>query len=444
MSLNDYLERRLSRRERTKRVVLIFDQFEEILTVEPDRPGGQGGVLRPGRRGAARPPALGAVLDARGLRRRARSRTCGRSRRGSATRFRLDLLGATAARAGDPGAGARRRRRRSPTPPRAGSADDLAACGCSGPTAHVEEQRARRRAGPAPGRLLPPLGAAARRRRADHRGGRGEPVGDVDTALAGYYAEHVARGRPPRPASASGRSATGSSAQLITAQGIARAGAPGAEQSQGLANRAIEPLIDAHLVRAEKRRGATWFELAHDRLIEPIRANNAAWREAHLSSLQRQAVLWTARAGPTACCCAMPLWPRPRHGRPSRARSPTSSTTFWRAAGGARDIRRARRNKRLIRLLAVVASVIGVIAVVLTVLALQARDQAEVARTEAIARQLAAQSLRSPRDPPARAAAGGRGLRAADQHAHSEREVGPVCRAGDRRRNIAAGPSGTD
>ena len=66
----------------------------------------------------------------------------------------------------------------------------------------------------------------------------------------------------------------------------------GADASQGLPNAAIWPLVNAHLVRAEQRRGATWFELAHDRLIAPVRADNAAWFAAHLSTLQRQAALW--------------------------------------------------------------------------------------------------------------------------------------------------------
>src|SRR6266542_3021260 len=79
---------------------------------------------------------------------------------------------------------------------------------------------------------------------------------------------------------------------------ITLADVEGVGQSQGLDNRAIRALIDAYLVRAEKRRGATWFELAHDRLIEPIRSDNAAWSVSHLSQLQRQADLWDTRSRP--------------------------------------------------------------------------------------------------------------------------------------------------
>jgi WD40 repeat protein len=122
-------------------------------------------------------------------------------------------------------------------------------------------------------------------------------VGDVDTALRSYYAGTVAavasqtqlRERTLRE---------WCDRQLITEQGIRGQVLQGPERSQGLDNRSIWPLVDAHLVRAEQRRGATWFELAHDRLIEPVRADNAAWREAHLTPFQRQAALWEETGRP--------------------------------------------------------------------------------------------------------------------------------------------------
>ena len=64
-----------------------------------------------------------------------------------------------------------------------------------------------------------------------------------------------------------------------------------AERSGGLENGVIWEMVDAHLVRAEKRGGATWFELTHDRLVAPVRADNAAWFEKHLTLFQRQANL---------------------------------------------------------------------------------------------------------------------------------------------------------
>src|SRR3712207_5166771 len=46
------------------------------------------------------------------------------------------------------------------------------------------------------------------------------------------------------------------------------------------------------------RSQATWYELAHDRMIEPVRRDNAAWRAQHLSSFERSAALWEQEGRP--------------------------------------------------------------------------------------------------------------------------------------------------
>ncbi len=116
-------------------------------------------------------------------------------------------------------------------------------------------------------------------------------AGDVDTALAGYYAERVHEIAEQ----------TGVSERtirewflhhLITDLGIRGQLVKEPDETQGLANTAIEQLVDAHLVRAEQRRGVTWYELAHDRLIEPVQLDNFDWLQEHLSTLQREAALW--------------------------------------------------------------------------------------------------------------------------------------------------------
>ena len=122
-------------------------------------------------------------------------------------------------------------------------------------------------------------------------------VGDVDSALGEYYAGQVAA------VAAQARTHERSirhwfERRLITEQGIRVQVLQGARTSQGLNNRAIWLLVDAHLVRAERQRGATWFELAHDRLIGPVQADNAAWRQAHLSPVQHQAALWESQGQP--------------------------------------------------------------------------------------------------------------------------------------------------
>ena len=69
-------------------------------------------------------------------------------------------------------------------------------------------------------------------------------------------------------------------------------------QSGGLDNALIEKLIDAHLVRGETRASATWYELAHDRLIEPVLHDNQQWFAAHLSKVEQRALQWQREGEP--------------------------------------------------------------------------------------------------------------------------------------------------
>ncbi len=130
-----------------------------------------------------------------------------------------------------------------------------------------------------------------------------ESLGNVDTALADYYAERVAStvqetGIGERPIRDWFEN------QLITDQGIRGQVLMGPKVSGNLDNRAIKHLVNSHLVRSEKRGGATWFELAHDRLIDPIRKNNAAWLLENLSVMQRQAILWDGQNRPDSLLLA--------------------------------------------------------------------------------------------------------------------------------------------
>ncbi|HEX6306018.1 MAG TPA: hypothetical protein VFZ76_17600 [Anaerolineales bacterium] len=122
-------------------------------------------------------------------------------------------------------------------------------------------------------------------------------IGDVDTALADYYAERLAVAS--ESTNISQRIIRDwFDRQLISEQGIRSQVLMGAEKSGGLDNRVIRMLENAHLVRTEKRGGAAWFELAHDRLIEPVRQNNLAWMHKNLSLLQRTADVWNRQERP--------------------------------------------------------------------------------------------------------------------------------------------------
>jgi hypothetical protein len=114
-------------------------------------------------------------------------------------------------------------------------------------------------------------------------------VGDVDSALATYYVNKV-RAAATQTGIAERTIRTWFTERLITGQNIRNQVLHGSDQ--GLTTQAIDALVNAYLVRREERRGATWFELAHDRLVTPVQeANN-------------RPPSGTNRTARPACCCA--------------------------------------------------------------------------------------------------------------------------------------------
>lgn len=122
------------------------------------------------------------------------------------------------------------------------------------------------------------------------------PVTGFDRALQNYYDDVLLRIAGGQSGSALERRIRDWIGRtLITAQGLRsqvmhEPGAPGAE----LEDTVISQLVKAYLVREESRRGFTWLELAHDRLVGPAQESNRAWFERFLAPLQRQADLWRA------------------------------------------------------------------------------------------------------------------------------------------------------
>jgi len=121
--------------------------------------------------------------------------------------------------------------------------------------------------------------------------------GDVTKALAQYYEKEMAEiaGGDARVERALREWVGG---KLITPDGIRGQVLKGAGESEGLDNELIGRLVDTHLVRGEQRAGAVWYELSHDRLIEPVRSNNKKWFDAHLSKVQKVTTVWEAQGRP--------------------------------------------------------------------------------------------------------------------------------------------------
>jgi WD40 repeat protein len=118
-----------------------------------------------------------------------------------------------------------------------------------------------------------------------------EQWGNVDTALGDYYADSVREiaERTHVPERVIRDWVEG---QLTTPDGMRFQVVEGSGQTEGMSNAVLAELEHAHLVRREHHRGVRWYELTHDRLVRPIKESNAAWRADHLSLLEREADLW--------------------------------------------------------------------------------------------------------------------------------------------------------
>jgi WD40 repeat protein len=118
-----------------------------------------------------------------------------------------------------------------------------------------------------------------------------ESAGDVDDALSMYYARQVAD--VARRTGVSERSIREwFDLQLIVEQRFRGQAREGPQDSIDNVRPVLLLLEDAHLIRAEQRRGTTWYELAHDRLLTPVLTDNVRWHQEHLHAFQRQAKIW--------------------------------------------------------------------------------------------------------------------------------------------------------
>jgi len=112
--------------------------------------------------------------------------------------------------------------------------------------------------------------------------------GDVDQALRTFY-ERALRGAVQQTGVKEGRLRLWFERGLITPMGTRGTAYRGAKSTGGVPNAAVDVLDEQHLIRAERRAGARWYELTHDRFIGPIQRSNEAWR-----ATRRERWLWTA------------------------------------------------------------------------------------------------------------------------------------------------------
>ncbi len=119
-------------------------------------------------------------------------------------------------------------------------------------------------------------------------------AGDVNQALTQFYEDTLAFALTEAAAAglSERRLREWFEEELITPAGTRGLVRQGEAKTGSLPNGVVGIFQRRFLVRDEARGGETWFELVHDRFVEPIRASNAGWFPQHLSALQRQAKLW--------------------------------------------------------------------------------------------------------------------------------------------------------
>ncbi|MCL4300038.1 MAG: hypothetical protein KJ077_30170 [Anaerolineae bacterium] len=104
-----------------------------------------------------------------------------------------------------------------------------------------------------------------------------QELGNVDTALAEFY-EQALQKTMAQTGISEMELRNWFSQYLITEAGTRGTVYQGTHDTAGLPNRAVKLLADQFLLRAEIRSGGTWYELVHDRFVEPILQANQAWR----------------------------------------------------------------------------------------------------------------------------------------------------------------------
>lgn len=120
---------------------------------------------------------------------------------------------------------------------------------------------------------------------------------DVDRSLSDFY-EEVIQGTAEATKVSEFRLRKWFSETLVTPLGTRGTVFKGQETTGGIPNETVEWLAKQHLIRAEYRSGASWYELTHDRFIEPILTSNKAWFEGRedveraILSLEQKAAEW--------------------------------------------------------------------------------------------------------------------------------------------------------
>jgi hypothetical protein len=119
--------------------------------------------------------------------------------------------------------------------------------------------------------------------------------GDVDQALAWFYDTAILEAAEVGRVN-EGRLRRWITDAFVTTMGTRSTVYRSAEKTAAIPNASIDALENRHLIRAEWRAGARWYELTHDRLIEPIRKSNARFRAFARRRRRRRGIIASVSA----------------------------------------------------------------------------------------------------------------------------------------------------
>ena len=117
-----------------------------------------------------------------------------------------------------------------------------------------------------------------------------QAAGDVDEALRHFYEESIQRAAQESGTS-EGDLRWWFESVMVTPAGTRATVYRGRTETGGIANAAMDCLERCHLIRGEWRGGARWYELTHDRFIEPIRRARVVWLTERAGAEQTRQIL---------------------------------------------------------------------------------------------------------------------------------------------------------
>ncbi|MEM9461309.1 MAG: hypothetical protein AAGF11_44505 [Myxococcota bacterium] len=207
-----------------------------------------------------------------------------------------------------------------------------------------------------------------------------EAYAQVSKSLAGYYGDALAE--IARDDVALERAIRDWVGTRLIVGGIRSQVRQQAGSDAGIEAVHIEQLLDSYLVRSEQRAGANWYELSHDRLVEPVLQDNEAWEQAHLHPLQVQAKLWEDGGRARARLLDPDALPDANAWASANAQLLTAGEREFLGLSQERRDQQVRQ-RRGRRLFTAALSVVAVVAVGFGVLARQAGQESERQRQEA-------------------------------------------------------------